>query len=249
MLIAIFYEFSKDEYSTGEAFSLFIACVTFIYLMIFTLFVIVHFFKYRKRHVTILDRFHVLYDGLRQSSWARFYYSFFLIRRLCLASVIFIDTDIVQLSCVVLVQIMACLYMILVRPFLADQDNVINMINETLVVICSCIFYALTDEADVNDNDAETLARVVIYVISIGGGIVCVVILIFAFKLIIKLYRDYRSKKLEKEEQIKNDGKSDLNEEDLFSDVDEVNDRSCMNLDFRIEMSNELNANVDSQMS
>ena len=93
MLIAIFYEFSKDEYSTGEAFSLFIACVTFIYLMIFTLFVIVHFFKYRKRHVTILDRFHVLYDGLRQSSWARFYYSFFLIRRLCLASIIFIDTD------------------------------------------------------------------------------------------------------------------------------------------------------------
>ena len=125
--------------------------------------------------------------------------------------------------------------MAIVRPFIKKQDNLINAINESIVVICTFIFIYV---ASTDNSDHERVAvKAMIYIISSSGVVVCAIIMGFAYVLIYEFLRAYFEKKriakiLEFEK-----GRS-VNSDDLSSSIN----RSGFNVDINISVSNSQNA-------
>ena len=183
MLIGIFYEFKNPDPEFWKVFSYMGSIVIFFLLVCFFIFVLAHYFKYRDKRYDENGKFQVFYQGIRETRCAKFYTSFFLIRRSILALIVFIPNVWFQLVSIVIVQFSSLMYVAIVRPFITFQDNIINCLNELIIVICTGIFISIYKNEG-SDDGAKHSVRAVIYIVSFSGAFVCVIILSIASYLL-----------------------------------------------------------------
>ena len=193
MLIAIFHEFKQVEMEWRRMISFIVALGAFVYLLLFFVFVLKHFIKNKDKPYDPRDRYQVLYQGLKETRWAKFFYSIYLMRRILLAILIFIPAVLFQLIAISIIQIASFCYMINVRPYITKQDNMINAINEFIVVICTFIFISISENGD--PDHKRVGVKAVIYIVSGSGVVVCIIIMGFAYVLIYDFLKAYLEKR------------------------------------------------------
>ena len=105
MLISILNDFSQINSGWRRIVSFLASLVVLVYLVFFFLFVVIHYCKNRDKPYDPNDKYQVLYQGMRETRWARFYNTLYLLRRISLAIIIVSGEVAFQLSVIAIIQI------------------------------------------------------------------------------------------------------------------------------------------------
>ena len=135
-------EISQLDIAKGHEVSYSMAVLIFMSTFLFLL-IPVHYFKYRKEGVIETKYLTEIYDGFKENAASKLFVFIFIAKRFLMASVlVFMRNANVWVKNILfaLIQIVALIYTIMVRPFEKSKENTLEIINAiTMTVLCFVI--------------------------------------------------------------------------------------------------------------
>ena len=202
MMIAACIEFDNEHTTIASVISIMAATMALVAMIAFCLFALKHYIRYRNKNYSEVEKYSAFYEGIRENKIAKFYWSFFLIRRLILvAFVAYVDIALPQIIALITIQFSSVLFMLIVRPFYELQDNIINCINELSTLSVCWFFMTMRDDSGLSDSEVEQRTGIMIYILT-GVSLLCSLIsFIFVTILIWSIIKKIRKRRLELRKQ------------------------------------------------
>lgn len=199
MNIAALVELTNSHSILISIVSLVVSYVIIFMLFQLTVLSVVHYIKYR-RYPDIEDsKCSALYEGIKDNSFARFYTSLLLIRRLILAIfIVFVREGIAQLGVLIITQAASFLFMAIVRPFVFVKENLIDLINELMLLFLICAFTTMLDEFGLSDSEVEIRFTVILWIMMavslLCGAIIFIFLIVDIIGVIKAIFQKFRSR-------------------------------------------------------
>ena len=131
--------------------------------------------------------------------------SLYLYRRLAYVLILLCLADYpgIQILLIIYLSLLNLLLTVLVKPNILISDNIMDIVNETLIYVCSVLMIALTDMVDdpyMKYNIGWSMAIVTALVIVFNFGITFIHLLNVIRKGIKRVWERCRNKKLKKQD-------------------------------------------------
>ena len=167
--------------TNSEITSLAISLLVFIILNIFTVFIFVLSIKQiYKGTAESSDNsqtyFDEIFDGTKDTKYSKFYSFMFILRKALIVMLMLYLSSLnisIKVGLFVLVQSIYYLYLILVRPLENRKDNLIDVINETLILLLASMLFKYNKEPDWTSS-SKMVFFMSISIVCITVGIICI---------------------------------------------------------------------------